>query len=88
MNFNNGIFEGIFYSRFIASWYNSGGKRIKSHVDSERRPNYFVRWLRTLTVNGKQIPDNVIYDIVEIASNGKAELEWNVTKFFKENGLE
>lgn len=86
--FENKKFEGIRYSRFIASWYVSGGKRIRSHVDSENRPNYFVRWLRQLRVNGLQIPDDVIHDIVELATIGKAELEWNCEYFLKENGLE
>lgn len=86
--FENKLFEGIHYSRFIASWYISGGYIIRSHVDSERRPNEFVRWLKQLRVNDKELPDDVIRDILEMATNGKAELEWNCNKFFKENGLE
>jgi len=84
--FENKAFEKIYYSRFIASWYNSGGKRIRSYVDSEKRPNDFVRWLRTLTINDKQIPEDVIKDILEMATNGKAELEWNLNKYLKEIG--
>ena len=86
--FENKAFEQIYYSRFIASWYVSGGERIHSHVDSVKRPNYFVRWLRQLRVNNLELPEDVIHDIVELATNGKAELEWNCTKFRKENGLE
>lgn len=86
--FENKAFEQIYYSRFIASWYVSGGERIHSHADSAKRPNYFVRWLRQIRVNDRELPEDVIHDIVELATNGKAELEWNCTKFRKENGLE
>lgn len=86
-NFENSTFEGIHYSRIIASWYNVGGKRIRSHVDSEKRPNDFVRWLRTLSINGRNIPEDVIHDILEMASNGKMELEFEAYNYMKENGL-
>lgn len=85
--FENKLFEGIHYSRFIASWYRSGGKRICSHVDSEKRPNDFVRWLKTLRVNDRELPEDVINDILEMATNGKMELEFNAYNYIKENGL-
>lgn len=82
--FENKYFEGIHYSRFIASWYNVGGKRIHSHVDSEKRPNEFVRWLKQIVVNDKHMPEEVINDILEMATNGKLELEVNAARFMEQ----
>ena len=63
--FKNKTFEGIHYSRFIASWTNVGGPM-----------NWrFKEWLKTLTINGKSIPEEVVNDIYNLASNGKLELE-------------
>lgn len=83
--FENKVYEGIYYSRFIASWYNSGGYRIHSYVDSDKRPNYFVRWLKQLRINEKTMPEEVIYDILEMATNGEYELERDCDRFFKGN---
>lgn len=81
--FENKVYEGIYYSRFIASWYNSGGGKIRSYVDSDKRPNDFVRWLKRLIINEKTMPDEVIYDILEMATNGKYELERDCENFLK-----
>jgi hypothetical protein len=81
--FENKQFEGIYYSRFIASWYNVGGKRIHSHVDSDKMPNEFVRWLKQIHVNDKSMSDDVIYDIVNLATNGKLEIEVNAAHFMQ-----
>ena len=73
--FKNKTFEGIYYSRFIASWYNEGGA-----------PNWAMKdWLRTLTVNGKTMPEEVIKEIYNLATNGKLELESSAKNFIKEN---
>lgn len=72
MPFENKIFEGIHYSRFIISWVKSGGK--VTHIRS---------WLRQLTINGKTIPEDVIDEIYDIATNGKMELESNAAKFLE-----
>lgn len=85
--FENKVFEGIYYSRFIASWYIAGGHRIRSYADSEKTPNEFVRWLKQLRINDKSMPDDVIRDILEMATNGKLELESDAKAFFKEIGV-
>ncbi|MBP5597993.1 MAG: hypothetical protein J6Y02_21675 [Pseudobutyrivibrio sp.] len=61
----NKTYEGIFYSRFVASWTNVNGK-----VTVE-----FKDWLKNLTYNGKRMPDNVVNEIYDFATNGKFELE-------------
>lgn len=81
--FENKVYEGIYYSRFIASWYNSKGGKIDSHVDCDERPNDFVRWLKQLTINGKTMSEEEIYDILEMATNGKFELERDCKHFLK-----
>ena len=72
--FENKTFEGIYYSRFIASWINEGGGKCDYR---------FREWLRTLTINGKAIPEEVIKEIVNLGSNGKMELEHIAKKFLK-----
>lgn len=71
--FENKEFEGIHYSRFIASFANEGGKvRSKS----------FKCWLKQLIINGKSMPEDVVDEIYFIATNGKLELEDNAAKFW------
>jgi hypothetical protein len=71
--FENKIFEGIHYSRFIASWTNQVGI-----VDY-----HFKDWLKSLTINGKVIPEEVIEEIYELGTNGKLELETSALIFLK-----
>ena len=72
--FENKVFEGIYYSRFIASYVKVRGKIY---------PDEFKDWLRSLTINGKKIPEDVIYDIYNLATSGKLELEMNLKHFIK-----
>jgi hypothetical protein len=76
MSFENKIFEGIYYSRFIASWTNIRGK-----VTPEIKV-----WLRTLTVNKKRIPEDVIQEIYGLGCDGKFELEEHLKRFSKACG--
>ena len=71
--FDNKKFEGIHYSRFIASWTNEVGPVFYEFKD----------WLRTLTINGKKIPESVIDEIYEMGSTGKLELELSAKAFYK-----
>lgn len=75
--FENKVFEGIHYSRFIASWIN------KSGVGLGRQ---FIEWLKTLTINGRSIPDNVIREIYNFGTNGKLELEESARNFMSTKG--
>jgi len=74
--FENKAYEGIYYSRFIASWTNEVGPVTYEMKD----------WLRSLNINGKQMPESVIDEIYEIGSTGKLELEISA-KAFKEKLL-
>lgn len=73
---NNG-FEQIHYSRFIASWNNVAGRRYDKWTDRKA----FRAWLKTLSVNGKSLPESVIREIVDLRNNGKFELEELARKF-------
>ena len=73
--FENKSFEGIYYSRFIASWINATGCEIDYR---------FKRWLATLTINGKSIPQEVIRDIYNFGTNGKMELEQSARNYIKQ----
>ena len=75
--FKNKNFEGIYYSRFIASWHNVNGEL------SNRSSWQFEDWLRSLTINDKKIPDDIIREIVELGTNGKMELEHSAYEFIK-----
>lgn len=90
MEFENKVYEGIHYSRFIASWYNAGGESINCvrRVNRRGEPTKLIRgrvvfknWLRTLTINGKPIPEDVINEIAEFGANGKLELETSAKAF-------
>lgn len=74
--FENKVYEGIHYSRFVASW-------LKSFKAKE---GLFKEWLKSLKINGKPIPDDVIKEIVDLGFNGKLELEEHIKLFLKENG--
>lgn len=74
--FENKIFEGIYYSRFIASYNNVGG-----NVCNKKQ---FSNWLASLTINGKHLNGDQIYEIYYLATNGKLELESNARKFLEE----
>lgn len=72
--FENKLFEGIYYSRFIASYVNVRGKI---------NPDEFKDWLRSLIINEKKIPEDVIYDIYNLSTSGKLELEDNLRYYIK-----
>lgn len=73
--FENKQYEGIYYSRFLASWCNAGGSF------GQRTGWLFKDWLRQLIINGKPIPEEIVNDIYNYASNGKMELEGNAKVF-------
>jgi len=69
--FNNKKFEGIHYSRFIASWTNVNGA-----IGPE-----FRDWMGKITVNGRKIPDNIIEEIYDMGTCGMFELEVSAAAF-------
>lgn len=72
-NFENKTFEGIHYSRFIASWRNAAGK--------DRCSGEFEMWLEHLEINGKHLPETVVREISDMAITGKLELENDIRNF-------
>jgi hypothetical protein len=76
--FENQIIEGIYASRFIASWQKAGGNCRKDR-------DLFEEWLRSLVINGRNLTDREIHGICFLASNGKLELETWAKKFLREN---
>lgn len=78
--FENKEWEGIHYSRFIASWMNVGGV-IKRNGDE------FRSWLMQMTINGKHMPEQVAWDIYNLAANGKLELESNARIYLKAKNI-
>ena len=69
--FENQLIEGIYISRFVASWVNKGGK-----LDFT-----FKEWLGTLVINERKLTNDEIKDIYNFATNGKLELEISALKF-------
>lgn len=69
----NPIINGIFASRYIASY---------SNVRGEIHPWNFRKWLESLTVNGSKLSDEDVCFLVNRATIGKLELEENVRRFF------
>ena len=72
----NKMYEGILYSRFLASWIHEGGS-------NDWR---FGEWLRSLIINGKNIPEKIVNEILEFNYYfvGKMELEHDAKKFLQE----
>lgn len=75
--FENKMYKGIRYSRFIASWLNAGGDCC--NVD-------FELWLRALKIDGENIPEEIIQEIYRFCYYyvGKMELEIDAKRFLKE----
>lgn len=75
--FENKTYEGIHYSRFVASYVKEGGSL-------ERKKQYiFEEWLNQLKINDKPIPKDIVQDIYNYGTNGKMELEFNAYAFLK-----
>ena len=74
IEFENGTFNGIYYTRFIASWIKKGGK-LEKGCDIAN----FRRWLVSLGID-----DMTISSIIFLATNGKLELESSAERFLKE----
>ena len=73
--FENGNFNGIYYSRFIASWVKKGGMLKTGHDIS-----MFRSWLTEIGCD-----DETVDKITFLASNGKLELENSAERFLKEH---
>ena len=73
--FENGNFNGIYYSRFIASWVRKGGMLKTGHDIS-----MFRSWLTEIGCD-----DETVDKITFLASNGKLELENSAERFLKEH---
>ena len=75
--------QGIPYSRYIASWAKSIGdfSGCYAKVKNPRGPHhrsYFADWLDHLG-----LPEEEVYEIYKIATDGKFELESDAVKFYK-----
>jgi hypothetical protein len=73
--FENKAINGIFASRFIMSWIRSGGT-------FNRNGGYsiFSKWLKSLNLS-----DEDVNYIVNLAENGKLELEESAKAFIQTN---
>ena len=74
--FENKLWEGIYYSRFIASYYDAGGV-----IHGHRKQ--FTDWLMQLLINGKHMPERIANEIYWFATDGKLELETNAAKYLE-----
>lgn len=81
MDFENKTFEGIHYSRFIASWVKANGHALYGMVG-------FRTWLKSLIINDKHIPNDVIQEICNLMGNGKLELQENAKRWISNKQLE
>ena len=63
--------NGIYYSRYIASWQNAGGEIAPYGL--------FERWLREV----EKLTDEEISDIYILATNGKLELQESARAFMR-----
>lgn len=70
----NRKFNGIHYSRYIASYQNKGG------VINYGTKNGFYKWMKSLGAT-----DSMIREMVDIARMGKLELEIDCEKFINKD---
>ena len=68
--FENKLYKGIYYSRFVASWCKIGGP-----LDWR-----FREFLNCLTLDGEPIPKDVVDKIYNYGTDGKLELETTARK--------
>lgn len=73
--FENKLIEGIYVSRFVASWHDAGGGTYRK----------FKSWLSSLIINGRKLTQEEINYIAHFAYNGKLELEESARRFLREN---
>lgn len=73
--FENVKVKGIHATRYIMSYIRMGGNLTKREGRGE-----FENWLKSLGLNEEEI-----WSIVEIAVNGKLELELSATRFLAAN---
>lgn len=67
---------GIEVTRFIASWVKVGGT-LRTGEDYEN----FEDWLRTLKIDGKNLSEEDVKHITNLATCGKMELEYLAKEF-------
>ena len=72
MDFQNKEWNGIYYSRIIASWVRVGG--------SLKDGGKFRKWMKSIG-----IPEETVWDIYNLATNGKLELQTSALKFIRDN---
>ena len=77
--FENKMVEGIYYSRFAASWRNVTGD--DGSMNHRKVGWKFRAWLRSLVINDRHLTEEEIWDIYNLATNGKLELESDARKF-------
>ena len=64
--------NGIYYSRYIASWRRMGGRIYRGGL--------FEQWLKK-----EGLTDEEVSDVLLLAENGKLELEYSAKLFLREN---
>lgn len=88
-NFENKLIRGIHVSRYVASWYNVGGKIYGGYatkvdpITKKRITHRFHDWLRTLVIDSEHLTEEEIYYIHYYATNGKLELQESAKKFLE-----
>lgn len=77
--FSNETQCGIPATRFIVSWLKVGGalKLGKDYDD-------FEEWLKTLIIDDKNLSDEDVYHILELARCGKMEFQNSARRFIKQ----
>lgn len=73
-NWENKVWNGVYYSRIIASWRRVGGP----YYDET-----FREWLSSLGLS-----DDEVWEVYDMATNGKMELEGHARKFLESKGIE
>lgn len=78
-SFENVVVNGVHASRYIASWFNIGGGKVKPGRNGWKGSK-LAEWLFSIGVN-----EDDAYRIYLLATNGRLELETSVKKFLAKN---
>ena len=77
--FENKKVEEIYYSRFAASWRNVTGD--DGSMNHRKVGWKFRAWLRSLIINNRHLTEEEVWQIYNMGTCGKLELEDHARKF-------
>lgn len=80
-SFENDIIKNLYISQYVAAWVVSGGTI--DGKDLKGGKHEFMKWLRTLVIDGCKLNEAEVRRIASFATNGKLELDFSAKQYLK-----